>query len=224
MKWLKRDSVQLIAAVVGALALTVIFGLLGAFAPNILEAARGTEPVSSPTPGGLRVNHNTPARDFTLTDYNNRPLSLSDLRGKFVLLFFGYTHCPDICPLALGEFKAVKRILGDQAEQVAFVMISVDGSRDTPDVMRRYVQAFDPTFIGLTGDELKVQRIGMDYGVRFARRKPEGTAATYLVDHTGHTYLIDPRGYWRMTYPFQTPPAIIAADITRMMGEVKSAP
>ncbi len=221
---MKRESTQLALAVAGALTLTVLFGLLGAFAPNLIEAVRSPGVAPSPTPGGLRVNHDAPARDFTLTDQNGRPLSLSDLRGRPALIFFGYTRCPDICPLALGEFKTVKKLLGAQAGQVAFVMISVDGSRDTPSVMKRYVEAFDPAFIGLTGDELEVQRIGLDYGVRFAKRKPDNTAATYLVDHTSHTYLIDPQGYWRVTYPFQTPPEIIAADIARMMSESTPTP
>lgn len=221
---MKRESTQLALAVAGALTLTILFGLLGAFAPNIIEAVRGPGVVPSPTPGGLSVNHDAPARDFTLTDQNGRPMSLSDLRGRFTLIFFGYTRCPDICPLALGEFKVIKKLLGEQAGQAAFVMISVDGSRDTPDVMKRYVEGFDPAFIGLTGDELDVQRIGLDYGVRFAKRKPDNTAATYLVDHTSHTFLIDPQGYWRMVYPFQTPPEVIAADIARMVSEPPSAP
>ncbi len=221
---MKRESTQLALAVAGALTLTVLFGLAGAFAPNLIEGVRSPGVAPSPTPGGLRVNHDAPARDFTLTDQNGRPLSLSDLRGKPALIFFGYTRCPDICPLALGEFKVVKRLLGAQAGQVAFVMISVDGSRDTPRVMKRYVEAFDPAFIGLTGDELEVQRIGLDYGVRFVKRKADNTAATYLVDHTSHTYLIDPQGYWRVTYPFQTPPEIIAADIARMLSQSTPAP
>lgn len=221
---MKRESTQLALAVAGALALTILFGLLGAFAPGIIEAVRGPAVAPSPTPGGLPVSHDAPARDFTLTDQDGRLLSLSDLRGRFALIFFGYTRCPDICPLALNEFKVVKKLLGEQAGRVAFVMVSVDGSRDTPDVMRRYVRGFDPDFIGLTGDELDVQRIGMDYGVRFARRKPDNTAATYLVDHTSHTFLIDPQGYWRMIYPFQTPPEIIAADIARMASDSTPTP
>lgn len=220
---MKRESIQLALAVAGAVALTLLFVLLGAFAPNIIEAVRGPGVAPSPTPGGLPVNHNAPARDFTLTDQDGRPMSFSALRGRATLIFFGYTRCPDICPIALGAFKVIKRPLGEQAGQAAFVMISVDGSRDTPEVMKRYVQAFDPAFISLTGDELAVQSIGLDDGVRFAKRKPDNTAA-YLVDHTSHTFLIDPQGYWRMVYPFQTPPEVIAADIARMMSESTPAP
>ena len=219
-----RASTELALAVAGAVTLTVLFGLLGAFAPSIIEAVRGPGIVPSPTPGGLPVNHNAPARNFTLTDQDGRSMSLSALRGRATLVFFGYTRCPDICPLALGEFKVIKRLPGEQAGQAAFVMISVDGSRDTPEVLKRYVEAFDPAFIGLTGDELAVQRIGLDYGVRFAKRKSDNTAATYLIDHTSHTFLIDPRGYWRMVYPFQTPPEVIAADIARMVSEPTPAP
>ena len=214
---LKRESTQLVLAVVAAVVLTILVGLLAAFSPNILEAMRGPVATPSPTPGGLAINRDAPARDFTLTNQNGQPTKLSDLRGKPVLMFFGYTHCPDICPLAMGELKAVKKALGEQGDQVTYVMVSVDGTRDTPEVMKRYVETFDPMFIGLTGDELAVQSIGADYGVLFEKRKPEGTAATYLVDHTSSTYLFDAQGYWRMVFPFQTPPETIAADIRRLL-------
>ncbi len=214
---MKRDSLQLVAGVLIALALILGLSLAAAFAPAWLAGSQGPPP--TPTPGGMAVEPPKPMRDFTLTDQDGRPVKLSDLRGRAVLMFFGYTHCPDVCPLSMGDLRAVKKELGERAGEVAFVMVSVDGARDTPEVMKRYVGAFDPGFIGLTGDETAVHGIGADYGVVFERQKPQGTAATYLVAHTSYTYLLDRQGRWRVTYPFQTPTDLIARDIGRILDE-----
>lgn len=158
--------------------------------------------------------------DFTLTSHTGQPLSLSDLRGKPVLLFFGFTHCPDICPTTMGEFRQVKAKLGEQGEQAAFVFISVDGSRDTPESLAAYVGAFDPAFVGLTGDEELVRTIGTDYYVYF-ERVTLGTATAagenYTVDHTTYSYLLDADGRLRVIYPFQAPTQMIADDIESLL-------
>src|SRR5512145_1693081 len=98
--------------------------------------------------GAAIVNPPTPLHDFTLTDQTGEPFSLSELRGRVVLVFFGYTHCPDECPTTLANFKRVKASLGAAAQEVAFVFISVDGTRDTPEVVADYLQKFDAEFIG----------------------------------------------------------------------------
>jgi len=214
---MKRDSLQLAAGVVVALALILGLSLAAAFAPAWL--AGSDAPLPTPTPGGMAVEPPKPMRDFTLTDQDGRPMALSSLRGRAVLMFFGYTHCPDVCPLSMGDLRSVKKALGGRSGEVAFVMISVDGARDTPEVMKRYVRAFDPDFIGLTGDETSAHGIGADYGVEFERQKPQGTAATYLVAHTSYTYLLDRQGRWRVTYPFQTPVDLIARDVARILDE-----
>jgi protein SCO1/2 len=157
--------------------------------------------------------------DFTLTGQDGQPLSLSDLRGKPTLLFFGFTHCPDICPTTLAQFRQVKRDLGERGSDVNFVFISVDGSRDTPEVVKAYVDQFDPEFVGLTGTEDKVRAIGGDYFVFFNRAQPEGTpsAAGYSVDHTTYTYLIDAEGSLRVIYPFQAPREMVVEDIEGLL-------
>ncbi len=161
--------------------------------------------------------------DFTLTDENNQPMKLSDLRGKAVLMFFGYTHCPDVCPLSLAEFKQIKQQMEqaapDVANRVAYVMISVDGQRDTPAVMKKYLNLFDPTFIGLTGTPQQVADIGVDYGVKVQIQKANVNQTDYTVAHTSYTYLLDPQGYWRVVYPFQTPIDLITADLARILRE-----
>ena len=215
---MKKDGIVLLGAVVGSILVIVVIGLGLSFAPNLF-----TPPIPTATPGGLVIDNNHRVRDFELTDQNGKTARLSDLRGKAVLLFFGYTHCPDVCPLSLSEFKQIKSTLTSQspsvAAKVAYVMISVDGERDTPDVMNSYVKAFDPAFIGLTGQPDLVANIGLDYGVKFEKQRPTGTQASYLVAHTSYIYLIDTTGNWRVAYPFQTPVAMIAEDITRMTSQ-----
>jgi protein SCO1 len=174
-------------------------------------------PTATPPPRGVALDPPRQMPDFTLTDTDNKPLKLSDLRGKAIMIYFGYTHCPDVCPLSLADFRLVKKELADMASQVNFVMISVDGSRDTPEVMRPYVQAFDPQFIGLTGTENEVRQIGINYGVHFEKQKPTGTAAAYLVAHTSYSYFLDAEGKWQMVFPFKTPPASVAADIRQFL-------
>lgn len=150
--------------------------------------------------------------DFTLTDQNGEPIRLSDLRGKVALLYFGYTHCPDFCPTTLADFKRVKAELGAEAEQVAFVLVSVDGSRDTPDVMSEYLNQFDPSFVGMTGDEEAVEQIGADYGLH-AEKLPGANAEEYMVDHAANVYLIDQTGRLTTIYMYATEIDVIVEDV-----------
>ncbi len=201
--------------------LILIGGLIIALAAGSTWAFLSRD--QSPLPGEGTKQVIDPPRempDFTLTSESGQPLRLSDLRGTPVLLFFGFTHCPDICPTTLGEFRQVKAKLGDQGDRARFVFISVDGSRDTPELLAQYVHAFDPAFIGLTGDEELVRSIGSDYYVYF-ERVTLGTATAagenYTVDHTTYSYLIDAEGRLRVIYPFQAPTQMIADDIKSLL-------
>ncbi len=157
--------------------------------------------------------------DFTLPSSRGEPMSLSDLQGKPTMLFFGYTFCPDVCPMTLADFKQVKANLGDQADQVNFVFVSVDGQRDTPERLAQYVESFDPAFLGLQGDEATLREIGSDYGLYYKAHSPEGTSAQYLVDHSSASYLIDAEGKLRMVYSFDTPPEIVSTDLQAMLAQ-----
>jgi len=172
------------------------------------------QPTSTPLPGTV-LDPPRDVADFTLTAHTGEPMKLSDLRGKSVLIFFGYTHCPDVCPLTLAEFKKVKTELGSSAGQVAFVFISVDGERDTPERLTQYVTAFDPDFIGLTGDDSTLRTISRDFGVFFQRQNSNDT--NYLVDHTASSFVVDPDGRLHIVYPFDTDPAIIAQGIRKLL-------
>jgi protein SCO1 len=201
-------------------ALTLLLPLASVALPPLVggQQAREPAPPAETIVRGARLDPPRPLADFTLTSHTGAPLSLGDLRGRPALLFFGYIHCPDICPTTLVEFRRVSALLGERAGEVAFVFISVDGARDTPETLARYVGAFDPRFIGLTGDEATLRRIGADYGLFFEQRVIEGTSAAYLVDHTAAAYLVDPAGRLAVVYPFETPARVIAEDVRAMLG------
>ena len=158
------------------------------------------------------------ASDFTLTDQNGNPFRLSDQKGKSVLIFFGYTHCPDVCPITLSEYKKIKTMLGDKADQVRFVYVTVDPERDTVSQINSFLQNFDPSFVGLTSDRATLEPVWKAYGV-YQQKQDAGSAAGYLVDHSTRTYLIDQQGAWRINYPYGMEPEKIAQDLQHLMKE-----
>ncbi len=166
---------------------------------------------------GVLIDPPAPATDFELIDQNGQPFRLSEQRGDVVLIFFGYTNCPDVCPVTLSEYKRIKEELGEQAGRVRFVFITVDPERDTTERLKGYVESFDPSFIGLTGDSESLEQVFKAYGVYYERRDV-GSAAGYLVDHTARTYLIDPQGNWRLNYPFGMETSKISADIQHLLN------
>jgi protein SCO1/2 len=177
-----------------------------------------TEPTPAPDEGTL-IEPAVELSDFTLPSSLGRELSLSELRGKPVALFFGYTFCPDVCPLTLSELKRVKEDLGEQAEELQVVFVSVDGGRDTPEVLARHLSVFDPSFIGLQGEEATLRRVGKEYGLYYERREVEGSSAAYLMDHSSAVYLIDGAGRLRVVYSFGTAPDVIARGVRRLLSE-----
>lgn len=184
------SGVLLVTAVVG-LALFLVFR-------NVVKAP--SNPANSVYEGTV-IDPPLQLPDFTLTDQNGKSAHLSDLRGRAVLLFFGYTHCPDICPATLNEYKKIHTLLGDQAAKVAFVFISTDGKRDTPDVIAKYlnVRGVADFVTGLTGDEAAVHQVGKDFGVDFSVNS-DSPQDNYLIDHTAATFLIDAQGQLRRLY------------------------
>lgn len=154
-----------------------------------------------------------PAAPFELTRANGDIFRLADQRGKIVLLFFGYTSCPDVCPTTMAEMKQVVDALGDKAKSVQVVFISVDPDRDTPDLMQTYAEHFNRNFIGLTGSLEELQPIWDAYGIFRAVSQTDASAAGYSVDHTARVMLIDPYGSLRLSYGFQTPVDDIVHDI-----------
>ncbi len=134
-------------------------------------------------------------KSLDLTDHHGRARRLEDFRGKAVVVFFGFTHCPDICPTTLADLSAVMKQLGSDAQRVQVLFVTVDPERDTREVLAKYVSAFDPRFLGMSGDAAATQRAAREFKVYFEKRK---TGDSYSVDHSGQTYVIDPQGRLRL--------------------------
>lgn len=142
--------------------------------------------------------------DFSLTDHDGQPFELSQLRGKLVLLFFGYTYCPDICPTELSNISAVFDGLGEQADQVHGLFVSLDPERDTPEVLRRYTQYFSSSLTGLTGSKEQLDQVAGMYRVRYQHHEMNG--GRYSIDHSANLYVIDREGRLASVVPYGLPP------------------
>jgi len=165
---------------------------------------------------GTLLDSPKPVAEFTLAGPGGEPVKLSDYRGKTVVLYFGYTYCPDVCPTTLAELAQAIRTLGRRAGGVQVIMVTVDPERDTPDKLNTYVTAFDPRFIGLSGTPDQIEGAAKPFGVVY--EKHAGSAATdYLVDHTATTTVIDKDGRIRLIWPYGTPSEDIAADLDHML-------
>jgi protein SCO1 len=135
-------------------------------------------------------------RDVRLTDHNGKPRTLADFKGKVVVVFFGYTHCPDVCPVTLSELATVARELGKDAERMQVLFITVDPERDTPADLAKYVPAFNPDFLGLYGDADATARTAKEFKVFFQKQPASGGG--YSVDHSAGTYIYDKAGHLRL--------------------------
>jgi protein SCO1/2 len=206
----KSDGFKLLLGVLGGIIAIVAFGLLLSFAPELAKAGQPT-----PTPGGIAAGqYRDVPSDITLVNQDNQPMTLANLHGKAIVMIFGYTHCPDVCPMGMSDMRRIKRQLGDDANKAAFVFLSVDPDRDTPQVIKPYVRAFDESFIGLTGDIPSLQKFVYALDGLFEKQKPTGDDPdSYVMAHTSFTYLIGPDGKWRMKYPFGTPVDTIVNDV-----------
>ena len=169
--------------------------------------------------GALSIDPPLAVPAFWLTDSSGQSVGLSDFRGRYALLTFGFTHCPDICPLTLNDFERIQRQLGDRAGDIAFAFISVDGRRDTPAALRDY---FDfrklRDIVALTGDEAVVRSMGETFGLAFEVAAEHGPNS-YLINHTTGSFLLDEAGRWVKRYQFGVPPETIAADLRTLLDQ-----
>jgi protein SCO1 len=156
------------------------------------------------------------APQIELTKSSGETFRLSDQKGKIVLLFFGYTSCPDVCPTTLAELNLVMDNLGNKNESVQVVFVSVDPERDTREKIQKYVEHFNPAFVGLSGSVEDLQSIWTNYGV-YREKVESDSALGYTVNHTARTYLIDADGNLRLSYGFQTPVEDIVSDLKTLL-------
>lgn len=158
------------------------------------------------------------APNFTLVDQHGQSFRLDEQKGNVVLIFFGYTHCPDVCPVTLTDFKEIKAQLDNQSKDVIFLFITADPQRDTPEQLEDYLENFDSEFIGLTEEQNLLEQVWQDYGV-YQAKVESGDSENYLVDHSARTYVIDKMGNLRLTYLFGTSSEVIAEDVIHLLKE-----
>ena len=159
------------------------------------------------------------AKDFALTDHMGQARTLKDFPGKIVVMFFGYTQCPDVCPTSLTELAAVKKILGANGEKLQGLFVTVDPERDTPEIMKAYMANFDPSFLALYADSPeKLAALAKDYKVYY--KKVEGkTKGSYTMDHSAGMYVYDTQGRLRLYSRYGSGAGALAVDIQQLLRE-----
>ena len=155
-------------------------------------------------------------KELSLTGHDGKARTLADFRGKAVVLFFGYTHCPDICPTTLADVAGVMKKLGKDAARVQVLFVTLDPERDTPEVLAKYVPAFDPAFLGLIGDAAATQRAAKEFRI-FYEKRPGNAPGAYTVDHSGQSYVIDPQGRLRLFVRFDRIGIDLADDLHTLL-------
>ncbi len=180
-------------------------GLLGACSP------------SKPQFHGVDITGADYANKFQLTDFDGKARTLQDFKGKVVVMFFGYTQCPDVCPTTMTTMAEVKRQLGADGDKLQVLFVSVDPERDTPEVLKEYMGSFDPAFLALYADSPeKLAALAMDFKIYF--KKAEGkTPTSYTVDHSAQSYIYDPQGRLRLFARYGMPAEQVADDIKLLL-------
>lgn len=174
----------------------------------------------SPAFKGSDVTGSAFGRDFALVDFDGRPRTLADYRGKAVVLFFGYTQCPDVCPTTLSTLAEAMKQLGPDADRVQALFVTVDPERDTAALLKEYVPAFDPRFVGLRGDAAQIEAVAKEFRIIF-QKVPGRTPETYTVDHSAGIFVFDPAGRLRVYEGHGQPPDVLAHDLRALLREGK---
>jgi len=158
------------------------------------------------------------ARNLSLTDHTGQPRTLADFKGKVVVVFFGYTQCPDVCPTTMAELAEVKRALGPEGARVQGVFITVDPERDTPEVLKAYVTGFDPSFVALRGTPEQTFATAKEFKVFYAKAPSKGAGGGYTMDHTAGAFVIDPSGRVRLFTRYGSGAQALAQDLKRLLA------
>jgi protein SCO1/2 len=182
----------------------------------LLSGCGGGKPV--PAYKGSDITGADFGHKLALTDHNGRAVGLESFKGKLVVLFFGYTHCPDVCPTTLSDMaQALKLMRPEDAARVQVLFVSVDPERDTPETLKAYVPYFHSTFLGLHGTPEQVAAAAKEFKIIY-RKHVEPGASGYLVDHSAGSYVIDTKGEIRLYLPFALPAADIAHDLAQLLA------
>ncbi|MBK1683615.1 SCO family protein [Rhodoferax fermentans] len=197
----KRHALQKIAA-----------GALGLWAAAHLIACGPSGPAFT----AINITGADYAKDFALTDHNGQLRSLKDFRGKIVMVFFGYTQCPDVCPTSMVEMVRIKQLLGPDGDKLQGLFVTVDPERDQPEMLKAYMENFDPTFLALYTTPEKTAALAKDYKVYY-KKVPGPTPTSYTIDHTAGSYVYDTQGNLRLFTRYGTQPELTAADIRLLL-------
>jgi protein SCO1/2 len=166
---------------------------------------------------GVDVTGSAIGGEMRLNDQNGKPRSLTDFRGKVVVVSFGYTHCPDVCPTTLADLASAVKKLGADASRVQVLFVTVDPKRDTPELLRQYVPAFSPDFLGLWGSAEATEKVTRDFHV-YAQERPGKTPESYTVDHSAQTFVFDREGRIRLVIAYASTPEAIASDLRILLA------
>jgi protein SCO1/2 len=191
---------------VRALMLCLMLACLNACKPQPKEAFETTDIAGADFASGLQ-----------LTDHHGKPASLADFKGKVVVLFFGYTHCPDVCPTTMSDLAQAMKLLGKDADHVQVLFVTLDPARDTPEVLAKYVPYFDQRFLGLYGSERQIADTAHHFKIS-ASKQPPDARGNYSIDHSAGTYVYDPQGKIRLYINYGTSAAVIAHDLRLLMS------
>jgi len=193
--------------------------LQGAVALGALGLLGGLAACSPRSPfAGIDITGANYATGFDLTDHKGQRRTLADFRGQVVVMFFGFVQCPDVCPTSMGSLAQARRLLGEQADRMQVLFVTLDPARDTPEVMRAYMAAFDPSFLALYAPEAELPALARAFRVYF--RKVQGRSpGSYTIDHSAGKYLFDPQGRVRLHHAFGSPAEAIAADVRLLLAE-----
>lgn len=197
----KRSAIHLIAA-----------GALFAGAGGLLSACSESKPQFS----SVDVTGVTYAKDFELTDHNGQVRRLGDFKGKIVVMFFGFTQCPDVCPTSMTELAEVKKALGADGDKLQGLFVTVDPARDTPEVLKGYMENFDPTFLALYTTPDKLAALAKDFKVYYKRVEGQ-TPTSYTMDHSAGSYIYDTKGNLRLFTRYGSGAKVLAADIQQLL-------
>jgi protein SCO1 len=186
-----------------------------------LLAAASTLGLGACTPAplpfkSLDITGSDYGRSFDLLDPDGKPRTLADFKGRLVMVFFGFTQCPDVCPTALGRAVAVRQMLGADADRLQVIFVTVDPERDTADLLKNYTAAFDPSFLGLRGDAARTAVVAREFKV-FYQKVPTGSS--YTMDHTALTYVFDAKGQLRLAVKHAQSADEVAGDLKLLLKE-----
>lgn len=158
------------------------------------------------------------ARDFALTDHNGQARSIQDFAGKVVVMFFGFTQCPDVCPTSMAELVEVKKLLGKEGARLQALFVTIDPERDTPEMLKPYMENFDPTFLALYTTPEKLVALAKDYKVYY-KKVAGSTPTSYTMDHSAGSYIYDTHGKLRLYTRYGSGAPALAADIKLLLAE-----